>query len=85
MPKPLPGCKNRTCPSYGKNEQVILLKETPQEAVFGCKVCYGVEVRTLDWRRGQMGLQHQRYGRPEWARTKAFFDLSSKRNSNRSY
>lgn len=84
MPKPLPCCKNKTCPLYGKNDEVILLNETPQEAVFGCKVCKGVEVRTLDWRRGQQELQYRRYGRPEYARTKAFFSMGKNR-IDRSY
>lgn len=73
MPLLLPRCKNETCPHYRTSDSVIVLQERPTDVTFGCKACGGVEVRVLDKRRGQMELEHQRYGRPEWARTRAFF------------
>jgi len=73
MPRPLPVCKNETCPSYRSNSAVIVLQERQADVTFGCKNCGGVEVRVLDNRRGAMELQHQRYGRPEWARNRAYF------------
>lgn len=73
MPKPCPACKNRTCPDYKSNRAVIVIKENPQDVVFGCKTCLGVEVRTLDWRRGQQERAYQEYGRPEYARVKRMF------------
>lgn len=73
MPRPLPVCLNKTCPKYKTNDEVMVLKETPMEAVFGCRACGGVHVRTLDWRRGQQGLQYMQRGRPEYARERAFF------------
>ena len=73
MPRPLPTCKNVTCPNYRSNANVIVLQECQADVSFGCKSCGGVQVLTLDWRRGKMELEHQRFGRPEWARTRAFF------------
>jgi hypothetical protein len=74
MPHTLPGCKNKTCPSYLSNREVIVIKETPQEVVFGCKTCTGVEVRTLDWRRGQQA-NYERLTNPEYARQQKRFFL----------
>lgn len=79
MPLPLPVCKNSSCPSYKSNAQVIVLQERPEDVTFGCKACLGIEVRTLDPRRGQQERQYQKYGRPEYARTKAFFFLGKNR------
>ena len=73
MPKPLPTCKERTCPNYRSNSAMIVIQERPEDCTFGCKTCGSVQVVTLDWRRGKMELEHQRYGRPEWARNKAYF------------
>lgn len=73
MPRPLPCCKNETCPTYKSSSGVIVIQERPEDVVFGCKNCGGIEVRVLDKRRGQQELQYQRYGRPEYARNKAYF------------
>jgi len=73
VPRPLPVCKNETCPRFRTSDEVIVLQERPADVTFGCRACGGVEVRVLDNRRGQQELEYQRYGRPEYARTRAFF------------
>jgi len=73
MPRPLPTCKNATCPNYRSNANIIVIQERKEDVTFGCKTCGSVQVLTLDWRRGQQELQYQRYGRPEYAKTRAFF------------
>lgn len=83
MAKAPPNCKNRTCPLFGSNREVIVLQERVEDVSFGCKGCGGVEVRTLDPRRGQQELQYQQYGRPEYARNKAYFFQGSKHGSSR--
>lgn len=73
MPRPLPVCKNETCPCYKTNKEVIVIQERQVDVTFGCKACGGIEVRVIDNRRGQQELQYQRYGRPEYARNRAYF------------
>ena len=70
----MPGCKNPTCPKFKSSDEVIVLKETPQEAVFGCKACAGVQVRTLDWRRAEQ-VNYERRTNPEYARRQKRFFL----------
>jgi hypothetical protein len=77
----LPRCKNKNCPLQGTDRnETILLKEAETFWTFGCKACGGLEVRTkpMGWRAGQQENDYQRYGRPEYARTKAFFFLGSR-------
>jgi hypothetical protein len=78
MPRPIPPCKNETCPTYRSNSAVIVLQERKEDVTFGCKNCGGVEVRILDPRRGQQELEYQRYGRPEYARNRAYFFQGSR-------
>lgn len=74
MSNTLPVCKNSTCPSFRSNKGVIVLKETPQDVVFGCKDCGGVQVRTLDWRRAEQA-NYERFNNPEYARIRKRFFL----------
>ena len=73
MPRPLPTCKNAQCARYRSNAEMVVIQERPADVTFGCRCCSSIQVVTLDWRRGNMELEHQRYGRPEWARNKAYF------------
>jgi len=67
----MPKCKNKSCPKSDTH----LLKESPTEWVFGCYTCTGIEVRTkpAGWKAGQQNGDYHKYGRPEYARNKAFF------------
>lgn len=79
MPKPLPVCKNRTCPRYRTNIEVIVLQETQADATFGCRACGGIEVRTTDWRRAEQ-QRYENINNPEYARKRRMFFLG--RNSH---
>lgn len=74
MPKPLPTCKNETCPCYRSNKEMIVLQERPADVSFGCKLCGSVQVRTLDWRRAQQG-RYEQATNPEYARERKRFFL----------
>jgi hypothetical protein len=69
----LPVCRNETCPSYKSNRAIVVIQERKEDVTFGCKDCKGIQVRTLDWRRATQEGDYQKYGRPEYARTRAFF------------
>jgi hypothetical protein len=73
MSKPLPPCMNRTCPSYMKNEMMAVIKYDETTVTFFCKRCQGIHIRTIDWRRATQENKYRTYGRPEYARTKAYF------------
>lgn len=73
MPAKLPVCKNSSCPKFKSRDEVIVIQERPEDVTFGCKACAGIEVRTLDPRRGQQEADYNKYGRPEYARNKRFF------------
>ena len=68
-----PVCRNRMCPKYHSNSEVIILKYGDADVTFGCKACGGIHVRTTNHRRGEQALDYQRHGRPEYARDRAFF------------
>lgn len=84
MSKPLPPCLNRTCPKYKTNESMIVLQYGETDVTFMCKCCNGIHVRTLNWNRATQENMYRRYGRPEHARTKAFF-FQGKNTISRSY
>lgn len=75
LSQPLPPCRNETCPRYRHNEQMVIVKEGDADITFGCKVCLGIQVVTVNWRRGEQENDYQRFGRPEYARKRAYFDL----------
>ena len=74
MPRPLPTCKNDTCPCYRTSKDMIVIQERPEDVTFGCKACGGIQVRTLDWRRAQQGIYNQQ-ANPEYARERKRFFL----------
>lgn len=73
----LPKCRNRHCPNYNSNQSVRLVKENGTEWSFYCFTCEGLEVRSKPdgKKRAQMEQGYRAKGRPEYARTKAHFDL----------
>lgn len=73
MASEIPACKNRDCPRFGSNKEVIILKETASYTSFGCKVCLGVNVQVTDWRQASQVNTYAQRGRPEYARERAFF------------
>lgn len=76
--KALPPCKNTTCPDNGSNRAVKIIKEDDANYVFGCKTCLGVQVVTVNWKRGEQEHDYIQHGRPEYARQRAFFDLGKR-------
>ena len=74
MSHQLPSCKNQTCPLYKSNKEIIVIQERKEDVTFGCKVCGGVQVRTLDWRRASQ-LNYERSTNPEYARQQKRFFL----------
>lgn len=78
MAKELPICKNETCPDYKSNRAIKLINEDAANYVFGCKTCRGVQVVTVNWKRGEQENDYARKGRPEYARTRAYFDLGKR-------
>jgi hypothetical protein len=69
----LPVCRNETCPSFRSNKAMVVIQERREDVTFGCRDCKGIQVRTLDWRRAEQERVYQERGRPEYARTRAFF------------
>jgi len=74
MPRPLPTCKNSTCPKYRTSDEIIVLQERQADVTFGCKACAGVQVVTLDWRRAEQA-NYERRTNPEYARRQRMFFL----------
>lgn len=77
----LPRCKNKTCPRFGSNVGILLIKESPTEFVFGCSTCKGIEVRTKEdgWKRAEQENGYRAKGRPEYARTSRIFGFGKSR------
>lgn len=69
----IPKCRNRAC----SNSLTVLDSETETNWVFYCKSCGGIEVRSKPaaWKAGAQERGYQQYGRPEYARKKATFDM----------
>ena len=67
----IPRCRNKEC----QRSDTFILLEQDTHIVIGCKTCKGVHVITSPhgWKAGEQYSDYQRSGRPEYARSRAYF------------